>query len=344
MSGGLDSSSIVCIVAELLKGKGETAGQETVTACYENAKYDEWKFAKEVIEKTNACAHRTFPSFQKLFDSADSFIWHQDEPVGSTSQFSQWEVFKACHEAGLKVMVDGQGADEQLAGYGGNDLPLYSGLIRKMKFMSLLDEARHYKKDKGHWPIGFVLSAAKLNMGKALPIAMAEWMTPAQPAIIHTDYARSLQEHLLRQLYKEPLPALLRYEDRSSMAWSVESRTPFMDYRLLEFTMGLPETFVYRRGSRKAILRTAMKDVIPPNIANRTDKMGFVTPEELWLKGEGRKWFMEGVEHTCKQFGGHLLDAEATKKYVLEIMDGKRKFSFMPWRVLCFGKWYDMVK
>jgi asparagine synthase (glutamine-hydrolysing) len=344
LSGGLDSSSIVCIVAELLKGKGETAGQETVTACYENARYDEWNFAQEVIKKTNARAHRTFPSFKKLFDETADFIRHQDEPTGSTSQFSQWAVFKASHEAGLKVMVDGQGADEQLAGYGGNDVSFYSGLLKKASLSALLDEAIHYKKEKGHWPVGFLINALKLNMGKDLTPPNADWLTPPEPVVIHKSTASSLQENLLRQLYMEPLPALLRYEDRNSMAWSVESRTPFMDYRLVEFTTGLPERFVYHRGTRKAILRTAMQNVIPPAITNRKDKMGFVTPEEVWLKNEGRAWFMEGVDRTCTLFGGHLIDAAATKNRVLEIADGKRVFDFMPWRVLCLGKWYDMVK
>ncbi|WP_447341085.1 asparagine synthase-related protein, partial [Mycobacterium tuberculosis] len=89
------------------------------------------------------------------------------------------------------------------------------------------------------------------------------------PVTIHAQPARSLQENLHRQLYMEPLPSLLRYEDRNSMAWSVESRTPFMDYRLVEFTGGLPERFIYRNGTRKAILRTAMKDVLPAAIKDR---------------------------------------------------------------------------
>src|SRR5690606_16488604 len=125
LSGGLDSSSIVCIMANLLQEKGDFAGLETVTACFENTRFDEWNFAQEVVKKTNATAHRTFPSFAAMLDELDVFLWHQDEPNGSTSQFSQWMVFKASHDAGLKVMIDGQGADEQLAGYSGNDLPLY---------------------------------------------------------------------------------------------------------------------------------------------------------------------------------------------------------------------------
>ncbi len=147
LSGGLDSSSIVCIAADLLKASGDYAGQEAVTACFEDLQFDEWKFAKEVIDKTNAHPHRVFPSFQLLQEELDALLWHQDEPFSSTSMFSQWSVFKKTHEAGLKVMIDGQGADEQLAGYGGNDLSLYAGLFKEGHWVELLEEAKHYKKE-----------------------------------------------------------------------------------------------------------------------------------------------------------------------------------------------------
>lgn len=352
LSGGLDSSSIVCIIADLLKAKGDYAGQETVTACYENAKYDEWNFAQEVIKKTNAHAHRVFPSFRDLQDEIDIFLWHQDEPVASTSVFSQWAVFKGAHDAGLKVMIDGQGADEQLAGYGGNDIPLYTGLLKKAKFAALIDEAKHYKKEKGIWPKGFLMAAAQLNMGDTLSGLLPktlrmkgapgiEWLHNTKVAGAYNSPAESLQENLFRQLYGQPLPALLRFEDHNSMAWSVESRTPFMDYRLLEFNLGLPERFVYKRGERKAILRSAMHNVIPAAIEKRKDKMGFVTPEELWLKGEGRTWFTAEIDKACQQFGGTLLNAANVKKHVGEMIDGKREFDFMPWRIVCFNRWIN---
>lgn len=341
LSGGLDSSSIVCIAASLLQQRGETAGQETVTACYDNARYDEWNYASMVIEQTKARPHRTFPSFKMLHDEVDQFLYHQDEPVSSTSQFSQWAVFKASHEAGLKVMVDGQGADEQFAGYGGSDLPFYSGLIRKARLLTLYREAIHFKKEKGHWPVGFMLGALKLNMGNSPAMPLAQWMSPPESIVIHKRHAYTLRENLHRQLYGEPLPALLRYEDRNSMAWSVESRTPFMDYRLVEFTTSLPEEYVYSRGVRKAILRDAMKDIIPAAIAERRDKMGFVTPEELWLKGEGRSWFLEGIKETCEKFDGSFINKNEAMQQVMNMMDGKQKFTFVPWRILAFGRWYS---
>jgi asparagine synthase (glutamine-hydrolysing) len=344
LSGGLDSSTIVCLAAELLKQRGETAGQETVTACYDIAQYDEWQHAAEVIKKTNARPHRTFPKFIDLQNELNEFIWHQDEPVTSTSMFSQWCVFKATNKAGLKVMIDGQGADEQLAGYGGNDLAFYAGLLQKRQYGALWDEARHYKQEKGHWPKGFLLNAMKLNAGKQLPVYTVDWLTPAQPASLFPQPAHSLQQNLLRQIYGEPLPALLRYEDRNSMAWSIESRTPFMDYRILEFTLGLPERFVYKNGTRKAILRTAMTGVLPDSITNRRDKMGFVTPEEMWLKGEGKDWFMNGIDKVCSQFGGTILNVAATRQYVTGMIEGKIPFNFVPWRLLCLGQWYEGAK
>jgi len=349
LSGGLDSSSIVCIAADLLTKKGEYAGQETVTACYEDAKYDEWNFAQEVIKKTNAHPHRVFPGFKQLQEEIDAFLWHQDEPVGSTSVFSQWAVFKATHQVGLKVMIDGQGADEQLAGYSGNSLPLYAGLLGKGRMLSLYDEARHYKKEHGAWPYGFLLGAMQLNYGKAftnvLPRKLRirqykiDWLSEPEPASIHNAPAHTLQENLFRQLYEEPLPALLRYEDHNSMAWGVESRTPFLDYRLLEFTMGLPERYIYKRGTRKALLRDAMHNIIPDAIENRKDKMGFVTPEEVWLKGEGKEWFLSGVDHTIKLLPAFFNESKV-RQFCSDMIDGKTPFDFTIWRILSLGKWY----
>lgn len=353
LSGGLDSSSIVCIAAELLKQKGDFAGQETVTASFEDLKYDEWKFAEEVIKKTSAHPHKVFPSFCWLERDMDKLIWHQDQPFSSTSVFSQWAVFQKTHETGLKVMIDGQGADEQLAGYGGHDLSMYSGLLHKMELGELIDEARFYKNETGNWPYGFLLGAIQLNipvLSKLLPAkyrvkapSAVDWLSKPEPGSIYTDFAANMVEFLRRQRKFQPLPALLRYEDHNSMAWSVESRTPFMDFRLVELSEHLPERFMYKHGVRKRILRDAMNGVIPGSIQNRRDKMGFVTPEELWFRGEGKEWFLENIDNACKQFGGNLLDAGKVMQYVNEILDNKRKFDSMPWRIVCFYRWYKQV-
>ncbi len=352
LSGGLDSSSIVCIAAELLKKQGDFAGQETVTACYENARFDEWHFAEEVIKQTNAHPHKTFPSFTQLKEEIDAFLWHQDEPTGSTSQFSQWAVFKKTHDAGLKVMIDGQGADEQLAGYGGNDVAYYAGLMKKMNVSALLNESFEYKKENGNLPIGFIIGALQINLGKGfssilpkklrLKTETINWLRNTEKSSIYNGPAPNLQANLLRQLYCEPLPALLRYEDHNSMAWSVESRTPFLDYRFVEFTMGLPERFVYKNGLRKTILRHAMKNILPPAIEKRRDKMGFVTPEEIWLREEGTDWFRAGINETL-QLLPHLFNAGNVKTLFANMAEGKIPFDFSIWRIVFLGRWYKMM-
>jgi asparagine synthase (glutamine-hydrolysing) len=350
LSGGLDSSSIVCLAAQVLNEGGDFAGQETVTACYSDARFDEWNFAKEVIDASKAVPHQIFPSFTDLLNEIDSFLWFQDEPTGSTSQFSQWSVFKKTGQVGLKVMIDGQGADEQLAGYGGNDIPYYADLMKKMHLSALIDEVKAYKKNKGSLPLGFLLGALPVAFGegvgnliprkfKPAPRIVA-WLKGNESAALYEDIAPSLQDNLMRQLYGEPLPALLRYEDHNSMAWSVESRTPFLDYRLVEFTLGLPPRYVYKNGVRKTILRDAMHGIIPEKIENRKDKMGFVTPEELWLKGEGKSWFSDNITAACNEFGESILNADAMQAHLSDMISGKSPFSFSVWRVVCFYKWY----
>ena len=139
-------------------------------------------------------------------------------------------------------MIDGQGADEQLAGYGGNDLALYSSLFRQAKIASLLDEARSYKKEHGTWPKGFLIGAMQLSMGEklgnALPAKLKFKAPPSVPWLPgympqNTKPAKSLQENLFRQLYKSPLPALLRYEDHFSI---IDLLSLQWDYRPAMFT------------------------------------------------------------------------------------------------------------
>ncbi|HSZ72931.1 MAG TPA: asparagine synthase-related protein, partial [Cytophagaceae bacterium] len=152
----------------------------------------------------------------------------------------------------------------------------------------------------------------------------------------------SLNESLKKQVTKDPLPSLLRYEDRNSMAFSIESRVPFMDHRLIEFTLGLPEDLVYRVGERKYILRQAFKNIVPDKIIQRRDKMGFVSAEERWLKEEGKAWFEQMIEQAGNASHDFIDEAEALN-YLKEMQSGTKGFNFDPWRILCFSLWLKTV-
>jgi asparagine synthase (glutamine-hydrolysing) len=321
---------------------------QAVTACYKDLRFDEWKYADAVVQKTSSKPHRVFTEFKDIAEEFEAFAWHQDEPVANTSMFSQWAVFKKAHEAGLKVMIDGQGADEQLAGYSGNDIPLYAGLLHQAKFGRLYKEIAAYKNRKGNLPVSFILGALQTILGPSLSKIMpsgwkinnilhVDWL---DKALLTVPPADKLSEGLYTQIRRTPLPGLLRYEDRNSMAWSIESRTPFMDYRLFEFNLGLPEHYVYSEGVTKRILREAMKNMLPESVAARRDKMGFVTPEELWMKNDGRDWFTDRMNFAVDRMPS-MVSRDKLRAEVNATINGTKAFNFLPWRVAILGNWID---
>jgi asparagine synthase (glutamine-hydrolysing) len=349
LSGGLDSSTIICLMRQVLEDQDLPHNKiETVTSCSEDKKYDEWEFAEEVIKYARCNSHRVFPSFEKLKEDFEKMLWHMDYPFGSTSQFSQWCVFEGAKNAGLTVMIDGQGADEQLAGYGGNDIPLYSGLLRSGNFRKLLNEAKAYRESSKAWPKSFLLGAVQTQLpGAVQRMIPGKYNALKQPAPSWLNSkgfktngapANSLLQNLMMQVNLAPLPALLRYEDRNSMAFSVESRTPFMDYRLMEFTLGLPENLVYKMGERKFILRQAFKGDVPDKILERKDKMGFVSAEERWMNVEGKEWFSKQISSSSKDYN-ELISFKAAEQYLVKMQQQKTEFNFEPWRIICFNNW-----
>jgi len=353
LSGGLDSSAIVCLMEKILSNQANK-GIQTITACFEEKKYDEWEYAKSVIEQTGAKAHKVYPSFHHLQKDLEKLLWHMDEPFGSTSQFSQWCVFQGATEAGLKVMLDGQGSDEQLAGYSGNDLPLYSGLLKNMRLAAIISETNAFRKMQGHFPKSQLIGAARRTwpfLDHVLPASVKKAPANYIPSWINYGYkqiegnldtAKSLRDTLVQQTLITSLPVLLRYEDRNSMAWSIESRVPFMDYRFVEFCLSLPEHLVYIKGIRKYILREAMKGVFPNKIYERRDKMGFVTPEETWIKGEGKDWFKNAIDNTTKELPEIIGDR--AKNEIDLLLSGKNLFNFSYWRLACLGSWLCQQK
>ena len=347
LSGGLDSSAIVCLARAALEAHGRHEGQVTVTARYDLDAYDEWRYAEQIITRTEARAVEVWPTVERLQSELDRLVWHMDEPFVSTSQFSQWCVFSGAADAGLKVMLDGQGSDEQLAGYSGNDTSFFAGLMRRGSVLDLAAEVTAFRSRTGRMPISQLLLAARNvvpSLDRVLPHRVR--LTPETPpwlrlrAESRASHAapRDLNDSLMRQTLSTSLPVLLRYEDRNSMAWSIESRVPFLDYRLVEFLAGLPDSFKLRRGWTKLVFREAMRGVLPEDVRARRDKMGFVTPEQVWVTQTATAWFREQVG-AAADAAPEILDATETLRMFDDIAGGRAAFSFLPWRVLCFGRW-----
>jgi asparagine synthase (glutamine-hydrolysing) len=350
LSGGLDSSSIVCIANALLRETDAAEKQRTFIASSDVKRFDETDFAKIVVDHTQVNAHYVTPSLSHLFHICSDLIWHQDEPFVSTSQFAQWSVFELIKQHDVKVVLDGQGSDEQLAGYHGFFGNRFFDLFVDLKWKILLDEMRLSKQmHPGLQPIpllfnkltpDFMRQHVRKWLGKTTQ--HSGWFDHKKLGAngkdpLWKDSHRTVYDQSLQQIHRSSLPMLLHYEDRNSMAHSVESRTPFLDYRLVEFILGLPSEFKISQGWTKRVLRESMKGVLPEKIRTRIDKLGFVTAEEEWVRKEASAKFRQAVKEAVDAAQGiiHPSVFEATEK----IINGKQPFNFLLWRLIAFGEW-----
>lgn len=355
LSGGLDSSSIVCALNALLRAQDAQALQKTFSACSTVKRFDERDYIDEVVRQTGTDGHYAYPRFDELLPALDRITWHHDEPFGSTSMYAQWRVFELAAGARVKVMLDGQGADEQLAGYPNYFGTRFGGLLRRWRWMALWREIRAAQQLHGftvawglYQTLKDVLPEAvrqSLRQIAGVPSLYAPWLdlerlaaVPADPYVpgraASSDPIRLLSH---AQIVATSLPMLLHAEDRDSMAHSIEARVPFLDYRLVEFVLGLPDEFKLSEGLTKRVLREAMRGVLPEAVRNRVDKMGFVTPEEVWMREENPDWFRTALAEAMEQARGALKPDIAG---LLERMiAGRAAFSFLIWRCISFGRW-----
>ncbi len=353
LSGGLDSSSIVCVVNRLLREQGVRERQHAFSSCSSVARFDEREFIDVVVEHTGVEAHHVYPDPRRLFAELDRITWHQDEPFGSTSIFAQWSVFALAAQHGVKVMLDGQGADEQLAGYRAFHGALYTGLFRRLHWLELLRELRAAGRTQGispWWALKYVADAllpdvlrqpfrAMFGQVSAAP----DWLNLKRLGAVPCDPFRrqgpamSVGELSLRQLTTTNLQMLLHWEDRDSMAHSIEARVPFLDHKLVEFVLGLPDSFKLHRGVTKRVLREGMRGVLPETIRTRMSKLGFATPEEHWVLHDSPEKFREALGLAVERSDGIL--AQSAFSLLNDMIVGKRAFSFLPWRMISFGGW-----
>lgn len=376
LSGGLDSSLIVCIVNDLLRkgyvangdrpippqagfrGKIESIGrwQQTFSAAYDRAKYkncDERTFINQVIKKTHARPHFIFPKVKDLTREIEKLTYHQDAPFGSTSIYAQWSVFRLASKNHLKVMLDGQGADELLCGYHGFFNVYFAELFRELKFASLLSELYYYSKnhfESINEPIkALVKGAVRGYLGKYVSrfvkrtLPENEVFSPAfREKYLYPAIPRLTPNPLRNMLYNQidySLSTLLRYEDRNSMAFSIESRVPFLDYRLVEYIFSLADNQKIRHGTTKWVMRSSSKGLLPEKIRRRQDKIGFATPEDVWikkdLKDEMRKVF---ASESFESRG--FYDQQKTLEKFDEYLAGKIKNYSIFWRLYNLEIWY----
>ena len=358
LSGGLDSSSIVCMADSIIKKDGLKVEQESISSCFEDKRYDEQEYIDEVLKHTEVRGHKIFPQGSSVLDDLDDVLWHMDEPFGSTSMYAQWNVFKGAKEHGLTVMLDGQGADEQLAGYTGFYSVILAEYLRKLRLRRFRHELECYKKLRASTEkyvnskkiiieavIGAFLPGKLQKFGKIHMFYLKQGL-PFEPedikkAIYGIDLypAGDSRRYILDQL-KCNLSMLLHYEDRNSMAHSIESRVPFMDPELAGCAFRMPIDYKLRDGITKYVVREGLKDVLPDKIRNRYSKLGFVTPEDQWINNSPEV-FRKEIEEAADVLAP-LLKKERVMAWYDRIEGNVQRMDFMPWRIICASHWVKL--
>jgi len=356
LSGGIDSSAIVCVINYLLKEhKSEQVGdlQKVFTSVFPDTVIDETNWASLVVNSTKSEWFKTFPKSNELLDDLEKLIYVQDVPFGSTTIYSQYRVMKLASENGVKVLLDGQGGDELFTGYVYFFRSYFNEMLRNNDIKSFIYEFRNIHNSpisKKELLKALTMSFAKLSFPISLKRKLFN-LKVSESNLLNDNFYRNYEsrlelgrfiEHtelnfaLYDQFTKTSLRELLKYEDRNSMNFSIEARTPFADdVNLIEYVFKIPSSYKIRNGWTKYLLRESMRGIIPEPIRERKDKLGFATPEYHWLndiKDHLKKYFTPDLDR--------YFDTSKILKNWDSIFDNQTKTGFTTiWRFINFAIW-----
>jgi asparagine synthase (glutamine-hydrolysing) len=354
LSGGIDSSAIVTGM-RLLEPEVDL---HTFSYIAEDPRVNEERWVDTAGKAAGATLHKVRATPLELAADLDELIRAQDEPFGSTSIYAQYRVFRQAREAGIKVMLDGQGADEMFAGYRMFQSGRLASLIRHGRWLraaSFLGRAAQQPGSGGLRRL--VLQTGGLLAPALKPVAlglvgkdlMPTWLNRrwfeergvVSPLSASLRGRNVLSGQLQQSLTTTSLPMLLRFEDRNSMAHSIESRVPFLTPALAEFVFRLPEEYLLDDdGLSKSILRQALRGIVPDAILDRRDKIGFETPERAWLLAL-RPWTEDTLSSKALQRVPALVPGQLRRQWG-DVLSGRRAFDSQVWRWLNLVRWVEL--
>ena len=357
LSGGLDSSGIVAFASSRTE-----LPIETFSVVYDEKGYSEGEYAQMVSNAFRCNPHVIRPDGRDFFDVARRMIWHQEVPSAGPSVYSQWHVMNEASRS-VKVLLDGQGADELFGGY-----HWYFGIVLRQQLRSILTGGRF-------WAVPAFLRYARqveaLTGIKILPnlhryiyrragtrllgrlpsvhrvvapgIATELQVAASRQGLIHRPRPRRFSDDLANELFysttRDSLPSLLHWEDRNSMAFSLEARVPYLDYRIVDFAMGLPASERINGLTTKYALRRALSGIVPPQITQRTDKLGFPTPFAVWLRDHAWSEASDILSSTTLRQRG-IFDVAAIDAHVSQHLSGARDNSWLIWKWISLELWF----
>jgi asparagine synthase (glutamine-hydrolysing) len=353
LSGGLDSSAIVGLASS------HVDRVKTFTVYFDDGPdYDERQHARPIVEQFGADAVERCIEPIDLLETLKQIVWHLDEPSLALGVYPQWHVMALARDSGVKVVLDGQGGDEVFAGYTNYAPQHLYGLLgsRPTRFAG---EVAALGRNQG-WPQARSAARSALAMRLKAPSPPNVDATPDAAMLApelrpladvsHDEWRlwpRVFEGWLTNVLYWEltrtRLPALLRYEDRLSMAFSIESRVPFLDHRLVELAFALPDEVKRQAGWSKYGLRRALEGFLPDSVVWRRDKKGFPTPVGTWLRNKHGAQAIDLLKDPYRR-SRDLFSRPALDRFIGEHTQGLEDHSWQLWRALSTELWLDVFE
>ena len=316
LSGGIDSSSIVCTMESLIGSKN--GFPKAFSARFVDDTLDEGRYMEIVAKHADITPYYTWPDGEGLAASMKALMHHQEEPFGGASVFAQWEVMRLAKEHETTVLLDGQGADETLGGYLHFFRPYLLSLFKADRAKFETEVVAYEKLHRRRFDAGWRFRVEAVLPGLMSCLGAARRHLRAQEHLnwLNRDFVEAyrrerppfksfdnLNEALRFFSQHYGLRTLLRFSDRNSMAFSREVRLPFLSHILVEFVFSLPDTYKLRAGWTKWILRQAMNGIVPETVRLRVDKLGFQPPQEEWMKCDGMRALLAESERVLLQKG-----------------------------------------
>jgi asparagine synthase (glutamine-hydrolysing) len=285
LSGGLDSSSICGVMSRQLAehipdavSLGERL--KTFSAVFPGDPIDETRYIDAVLATTGADNARVEPTAVDFVSELEAWVWHVEQPMVSSAPFAMWMVTRRAAED-VTVVLDGQGGDELLAGYDHYPFVYVRQLLRQRRWSDFAREA--WRSRDVYMPlVRRRLRDRRLGLD-VRPMLQRDFLR-GKRAPVDDRVQDDLKQRLLQDFMVWSLPPLLRYEDRCSMAHSLEARLPFLDQELVDHILRLPADAIIRDGWNRRVLRDGLADVLPPMVRRRRKKIGFTTPEFRWYR------------------------------------------------------------
>lgn len=346
LSGGLDSSAICSLMPELISEKRVLESLNSYSVRFDSdPTISEGEYIDCVLDKTGLKNIAVSPDESNLLSDIEKLYWHQEEPFLSSSMFLEYKLYEAIKQNNTPVILDGQGADELFGGYQNYFRLFQLDLLQSGSFLNLAKDTYCFNKRLLNESKKYVDSKRRFNHKIAynffelIAVYFKRRMSKQNSIknITAQGYFRGMIEYNIRS---RSLPAQLHSADRNSMAFSIETRFPFLDYELVDYCLSLDTQYFMHEGWTKYILRRSLQGILPKKVQWRAHKVGFAPPQDVWLRQGLKEWayhhLFEGNLSHFPQFS-----FEKTKQMWDKHQRASHDYSWELWRWISLNQWLE---